>query len=100
MSEYFPKPNALSRNVKVELNLSKCVTKTDLKHGKVIYTSKFDKKIDVASLNSKIDKLDIHKLKTTPVDLSKLCDVVKNEAVEKAVFNELVKKLMLVLFRY
>ena len=76
------------------------MTKSDLKNAKVIYTSKFDKKIDVASLNSEIDKLDIHKLKTTPVDLSKLCDVVKNKVVKKAVFNELVKKLMLMLFRY
>ena len=29
MSEYFPKPNSLGANVKVELNFSNCVTKTD-----------------------------------------------------------------------
>ena len=29
MSEYFPKPNSLEANVKVELDLSNYVTKTD-----------------------------------------------------------------------
>ena len=33
----------------------------------------------LASFKSKIDKLDIDKLETTPVDLSKLNDVAKNE---------------------
>ena len=28
-----------------------------------------------------------------PVDLSKLCDVVKNDVVKKAVYDELVKKV-------
>ena len=32
-------------------------------------------------------------METTPVDLSKLSDVVKNEVVEKTVYNELVKKV-------
>ena len=32
MNEYFPKPNSLEVNVKVELDLSNHVTKTDLKN--------------------------------------------------------------------
>ena len=32
------------------------------------------------------------KLETTPVDLSKLSDVVKNEVVKKTEYNELIKK--------
>ena len=32
MGEYFPKPNSLGGNVKVELDLSDYVTKTDLKN--------------------------------------------------------------------
>ena len=32
MGEYFPKPNSLGANVKVELYLSNCATKTDLKN--------------------------------------------------------------------
>ena len=37
----------------------------------------------LSSFKSKVDKLDIGKLETTPVDLRKLSDVVKNDAVEK-----------------
>ena len=32
MSEYFPKPKTLGRNVKVELDLSNYATKADLKN--------------------------------------------------------------------
>ena len=35
---------------------------------------------------------DIGKLETTPVDLSKLSNVVKNEVVEQTVYDELLKK--------
>ena len=52
--------------------------------------SKFVKKVDLTSLKSETDKLDIDKLETTPVDLSKLYDVVKNEAIKKTVYNKLV----------
>ena len=33
--------------------------------------------VDLASLNFEVDTLDIDKLEPVPVDLSKLCDVVK-----------------------
>ena len=35
------------------------------------------------NLKSKVDKLDIGKLVSVPVDLSKLSDVVKNDVVKK-----------------
>ena len=54
------------------------------------HASKFDKKIGLTSLKSEIDKLDIGKLETTPVDISKLSDVVKNEIVKKTEYNKLV----------
>ena len=38
---------------------------------------------DLSGLKHKIDKLDIGKLETTPVDLSKLSDAVKSEVVKK-----------------
>lgn len=41
------------------------------------------KKLDLASLKSKIDKLDIGKLKTFPVNLSKVSNVIINENVIK-----------------
>ena len=43
-------------------------------------------------MKSKVDKLDIGKLRTTPVYLGKLSDVVKNDIVKKTVYDELVKK--------
>ena len=39
--------------------------------------TEFGKKVDLARLKLEIDKLDIGKVETTPVDLSKLSDVVK-----------------------
>ena len=51
------------------------------------------KKVDLASLNSEIDKLDISQLETTPVDLSKLSDVLENEVAKKTEYNELVERV-------
>ena len=34
-------------------------------------------------MKSKVDKLDVDKVVTAPVDLSKLSDVVKNDVVKK-----------------
>ena len=41
MSEYFRKPNSLGANVKVELDLSNYVTKTDFKNATGFDTSLF-----------------------------------------------------------
>ena len=46
-----------------------------------------------SNLKSKVDKLDVVKLKTTPVDLSKLSDAVKNDFVKKKEYDELVTKV-------
>ena len=43
-------------------------------------------------MKSKVDKLDIGRLETTSVELSKLSNVVKNDVVKKAEYNELTKK--------
>ena len=105
MSEYFPKPKSLVVNVKVELDLSNCVTKTDLQNETDVDTSDFPRKSDLAHLKSDVDKLDINKLKNVPsnlsylksivekwdngklettlVDLSKLTNVVKNGVVKR-----------------
>ena len=72
MSGYFPKPNSLGTNVKVELDLSNSATKADLKNPKVVDTSSFAKIVDLASLKSSVDKLDIDKLKIAPSGLSSL----------------------------
>ena len=40
---------------------------------------------------SDIDRVDVYKLETTPVDLSKISVVVKYDVVKNTVFVELVK---------
>ena len=42
---------------------------------------------------SKVDRLDVDKLVPVPVDLSKLSDVVKNDVVEKDVYNAKMKNI-------
>ena len=92
MSEYFPNPILLGENVKVELDLSNFAPKYDLENATGVDTSTFVKKVDLASLISEIDQLDIDKLETTPVNLSKLSDIVKNQVVKDTKYDELVKK--------
>ena len=79
--------------MKVELHLSNYAWKADLKNATGVDTSIFAKKVNLADLKSEIDKLDIDKLETTPVYLSKQSDVVKNKVVEKTVYDELAKKV-------
>ena len=44
-------------------------------------------------MKSKVDKLDVDKLLPAPVDLNKLSDVVKNDVVEKNVYNAKIKDI-------
>ena len=68
MSEYFPEPKSSGRRMKVELDLSNYATKANLKNVADVNTSKFDKKFDIASLKSNLDKLDIDRLKSVPTN--------------------------------
>ena len=45
------------------------------------------------SWKSKVDKLDIDKLVPVTIDLNKLSDAVKNDAVEKDVHNAKIKNI-------
>ena len=45
MSEYFPEPKSSGVRVKIELDLSNCATKTDLKNAAGVDTSKFATKV-------------------------------------------------------
>ena len=56
-------------------------------------TSSFALKTNLGSLKIEVDKLDIDKLLSVSVDLSKLRDVVKDDVVKKAVYDKLVAKL-------
>ena len=91
LSQYFPKPiNRFGGNVKVDLDLSNYATETDWKEATGVVTSNLAAKSDLASLKTEVDKIDADKLKTAPVDLSKLSNVVKNEVVKKTVYVWLV----------
>ena len=57
-----------------------------------MYTSKFAKILNLANSKSNVDKLDVDTLVPVPVDLIKLSNVVKNDAVEKDVYNAKIKK--------
>ena len=94
MSQYFPKPfRSFGGNVKVKVDISNYATKADLKNVTHFDTSSFALKTNLASLKTEVDKLDIEKLTTVPVDLSKLSDVVKNEVVKKTVYDKLAAKV-------
>ena len=45
MTEYFPKPNSLRANVKVEFDLSNYATKTDFKNATGVYNHLLLKKL-------------------------------------------------------
>ena len=82
MSEYSAEPKSLGGRMKFELDLSNYATKLDLKKVKGVDISKCAKKVDLASLKSNMDILDIDKLKNVPTNLSNL----KSE-VDKLVVN-------------
>ena len=45
------------------------------------------------NLKAKVDDLDVGKLKTVPIDLKKLSDVVDKEVVKKTVYNTINTKV-------
>ena len=51
--------------------------------------SSFASKTYLASLKTEVHKIDADKLKTVPVDLAKLSNVVKNDVVKKTEYNSL-----------
>ena len=55
MSQYFPPYRGSRRNIKMELDLSRYATKTDLK----VDVSSFPLKKNLANLKSEVDKIDI-----------------------------------------
>ena len=80
-------------NIKVELDLSNYAAKSDLKGLTGIDTLKCAEKADLATLKSKVDKIDVDKPETVPTYLSKLNNVVKNDIVENTRFDILVSKV-------
>ena len=93
MSKYFPPYNNSSKNIKVELDLSNCATKKDIKDITLIDASGFASKTTLAALKTEVDKIDTDKLKTVPNDLAKLSNVVKNDVVKKNEYSSLKTKV-------
>ena len=93
MSQCFPTPSNHKENIKVEIDLSNHATKKDVNDITHVDTSNFALKTNISSLKTEVDKLDIDKLATVPVDLSKLSNVIKNDVVKKTVYDKLVAKV-------
>ena len=64
------------------------VTKSDLKGVTVIDTWKFTKNVELISLKSKVDIMDVDKLETVLTHLSKLSNVVKNYVIKNTTNDE------------
>ena len=93
MSQYYPPYKSSSNNIKVELDLTNYATKNDLKNITHADVSTYASKTNLAALKSEVDKIDVDKLKTTPTDLAKLSNVVKNDAVKKTDYNTKVTSI-------
>ena len=72
MSQYFPKSyEPFGRGSNVKVDWSNDGTELDLKNLTGIDTSKLAAKSHLASLKAEVDKINIDKLKTVPINLSK-----------------------------
>ena len=93
MSTYYPPYKISSQNIKVEINLANYAKKDDVKNITHIDVSSFASKTNLAALKTEIDKTDVDKLKTAPVDLAKLTNVVENDLVKKTDYNTKVTSI-------
>ena len=92
-SQYYPPYKSSSNNIKVELDLTNYARKTDLKNLMHSDVSSFASKTNLAALKTEADKIDVDKLKTVPVDLAKLSNVVNNDVVKKTDYNTKVTSI-------
>ena len=84
MSQYFPKPYELfDGDINAKVDLSNYATKADIKNISHVDTLSFALKLNLASLKTKVGKLDTDKLVSVPVDVSKLSDLVKIKLLKK-----------------
>ena len=93
MSQYFPPYRSHGGDIKVELDLSNYATKIDLKNVTRVDVISFASKTNLASLKTEVNKIDAGKLRTVPVDLAKLSNVVKNDVVRKTEYSSLKTKV-------
>ena len=91
-SQYFP-PYGSTNNIKIELDLVNYAAKDDIKNITHEDVSNYSTKTNLAALKGEVDKIDVDKLKTTPTDLAKLSNVVKNDVVKKTDYNTKVTSI-------
>ena len=92
-SQYYPPYKSSSNNIKAELDLSNYATKKDINYITHVDASGFASKINLAVLKTEVDKIDADNLKTVPVDLAKLSNVVNNDVVKKTDYNTKVTSI-------
>ena len=93
MSTYYPSYKSSSNNIKVELDLSNYASKEDVKNITHVDVSSYATKTNLAALQTEVDQIDTDKLKTTPADLAKLSNVVKNDVVKKTDYSPKVTSI-------
>ena len=92
-SQYYPPYKSSSNNIKVELDFSNYATKKDINDITHVDVIGFASKTNLAALKTEVDKIDADKLKTVPVDLAKLSDVVNNDVAKKTDYNTKVTSI-------
>ena len=92
-SQYYPPYKSSSNNIKAELDLSNYATKKDINDITHVDANGFASKINLAVLKTEVDKIDADNLKTVPVDLAKLSNVVNNDVVKKTDYNTKVTSI-------
>ena len=93
MSQYYPPYKSFINNIKVEFDLTNYATKADLKNITHVDVSSFASETNLAALKTEVDKIDADKLKTTPIDLDRLSNLVKNDVVKKTDYNTKVTSM-------
>ena len=68
-------------------------TTDDVKNITRVDVSSFASKTNLAALKSEVNKIDVDKLKTAPVDLAKLTNAVENDLVKKTDYNTKVTSI-------
>ena len=78
MSQYCPKPyEPFDGYINVKVDLSNYAKKPGIKNISHVDTSSFALKSNFTQFKTEVDKFDIDKLGSIPVDLIKISDVVK-----------------------
>ena len=88
MSRYFAERyEPFGGDINVKLDLQNYATKTDIKNTTGNDISKIALKSNLANLKAEVDKIDVDKLRTVPVDLSKLRNVINNVFKKMCLIN-------------